>query len=298
MTNRVQSKPTVAIIGLGAMGAALARSQIAAGYQTVVWNRSTAKVEALVKDGAIAAGNAPSAVEQSELVLICLDTYANAEAVLESALTPGTLADKVIVQLGTSTPEEARAFGEKIHKAGGQALDGALMFYPDAVGPENSNPFLIAGDAEGYDRAVLCLRQISKNLMHMGDNLGAPSAMDLSLLTISATLYAGIAHAAQLCEAEGASLNVLAELCPHGPRARERLEIIAKDAYALNSLHDGGSLSVWAGVAKHLDAHAKAAALNADLPQFLNALYRRATPDFGDQDVAALVKLLRESQPE
>lgn len=284
----------IAVIGLGAMGAALAAAQLTAGYSVTVWNRSPAKAQPLVEMGAALAETATDAVMSSPVTLVCVDTYASAGAALQDGMKPGALDRRTIVQLGTASPAEARNFGERAQSAGAFALDGAIMFYPDHVGPQGADPLLIGGDPEGFAAAEPHLRQISGNIVEMGENLGAAAAIDLGLLTTSVALYAGVAHAAHLCEAEGADVGLLAKLCHHGPRAPERFEIIDKGAFALNSLYDGGSLAVWADVVDNLRKQADMAGINAELPEFLSGIYRRAVDEgHGCEDVAALIKSLR-----
>ena len=287
-------KNAVAVIGLGAMGSALARAQLRAGHPTNVWNRSSSKVNTLVSEGAVASETAAIAAETANVILVCVDTNANAELVLEEACAAGALKERVVVQLGTTTPAEARSFSKKVRSSGGMALNGAIMCYPDSVGPNNDAPLLVGGDADGFQIAQPYLRQISGNLVDVGKNEAAAAALALGLLTTSAALYAGVAHAARLCEAEGADVEMLGKLCLHGPIAPKRFEIIAKGAFALNSLHDGGSLTVWADVAENIREQAHTAGINSELPDFLSAFYRRAVKaGHGDEDVAALIKTLR-----
>jgi 3-hydroxyisobutyrate dehydrogenase-like beta-hydroxyacid dehydrogenase len=291
---RVHLENTVAVIGLGAMGAALARAQLRAGHPTNVWNRSSSKVDSLVSEGAVGCETAGIAVETAQVVLVCVDTNTNAELALEDACGAGALKGRVVVQLGTTTPAEARSFSKKVRSSGGMALDGAIMCYPDSVGPNNDAPLLVGGDVDGFQIAKPYLRQISGNLVDLGKNEAAAAAVALGLLTTSVALYAGVAHAARICEAEGADIEILGKLCLHGPIAPKRFEIIAKEAFALNSLHDGGSLTVWSDVAENIREQAHTAGINSELPDFLSAFYRRAVKaGYGDEDVAALIKTLR-----
>ena len=57
------TRHTVSFLGLGEMGAALARAAIQAGHPTTVWNRSSGKAEALVDAGARLANNPGDAVD-------------------------------------------------------------------------------------------------------------------------------------------------------------------------------------------------------------------------------------------
>ncbi|MFE3666994.1 NAD(P)-binding domain-containing protein, partial [Streptomyces sp. NPDC059164] len=90
----------------GKMGQALAGTFLAAGHPTTVWNRTAGKADGLVAEGAVSAATVAEAVAGSELVVICVATYANVTELL--APLGGELSGKVLVNLTTGTPEDAR----------------------------------------------------------------------------------------------------------------------------------------------------------------------------------------------
>jgi len=59
----------VALLGLGIMGAGMARNLMQAGYPLTVWNRTAAKVDVLAKAGATAAHTLRAAVKDADLVI-------------------------------------------------------------------------------------------------------------------------------------------------------------------------------------------------------------------------------------
>lgn len=61
---------TVAVLGLGEMGSALATAVLDAGHPLIVWNRSAAKAETLVAKGARLAASPEAAVAEAELVIV------------------------------------------------------------------------------------------------------------------------------------------------------------------------------------------------------------------------------------
>ncbi|MGE7115040.1 NAD(P)-binding domain-containing protein [Lysinibacillus sp. NPDC047702] len=65
----------VTVIGLGSMGTTLARVLLKKGYQVTVWNRSTAKAEPLIKEGATLATSVAAAISASEVSIICVSDY-------------------------------------------------------------------------------------------------------------------------------------------------------------------------------------------------------------------------------
>src|SRR5690242_1180560 len=98
----------VSVIGLGEMGTALARVLLQKGHHVTIWNRTSAKAEPLVQEGAILASNAASAISVSPVVIICVANYETAYSILETKEATPALAGRVLVQLSTGTPRQAR----------------------------------------------------------------------------------------------------------------------------------------------------------------------------------------------
>ena len=65
----------VKLIGLGAMGSALAKALIDAGRSITVWNRSPERLEKIVALGAQGASDVPDAVKSSNVILVCVSNY-------------------------------------------------------------------------------------------------------------------------------------------------------------------------------------------------------------------------------
>jgi 3-hydroxyisobutyrate dehydrogenase-like beta-hydroxyacid dehydrogenase len=88
---------TIGFLGLGNMGAPMARRLLAGGYEVVVWNRHGAKAEALIAEGARVAATPAEAAQGKDAVLSMLfDDAANEEVLLGadgvlSAMEPGAL---------------------------------------------------------------------------------------------------------------------------------------------------------------------------------------------------------------
>lgn len=280
----------VTIIGLGAMGAALAKAQLDGGHDVIVWNRSPAKAEPLKAMGAKVAPNVAQAIAASPVTLICIDNYEVSNAHLSQDDVVAVLPGRIIVQLSTGTPQEARDSAALMAQHGASYLDGAIMAYPGSIGAPDSL-ILIGGDRAAFDAAEPHLKLLGGDLRHLGDNIAAAAAVDLAHLATSVGVYMGVAHGALICESEGVGLDVLAST-EDRERPRELTEIIHADAFELGSLHDGASVEVWSGVIHRLQSQAKSAGINSELPDFLNGIYRRAIKlGHGGEDIAALSTL-------
>ncbi|WP_426403516.1 NAD(P)-dependent oxidoreductase [Streptomyces sp. R-07] len=83
----------IAFLGLGSMGLPMARRLLGAGHPLTVWNRTAAKADALVTDGAAQAATPAEAVRDADVVITMLADPAAALAVADGlipALRPGT----------------------------------------------------------------------------------------------------------------------------------------------------------------------------------------------------------------
>ena len=77
----------VTVIGLGNMGAALARALLGNGREVTIWNRSPEKAASLVEKGAVLAPSAAAAIAASPIIIVCVTNYAAANHILDEGVT-------------------------------------------------------------------------------------------------------------------------------------------------------------------------------------------------------------------
>ncbi|WP_169803790.1 NAD(P)-binding domain-containing protein, partial [Actinomadura rubrobrunea] len=131
-----EQRAPVTVIGLGSMGTALARAFLRAGHPTTVWNRTPEKADGLVAEGAVRAATVAEAASAAELIVICVLDHRAVRAILDAA--GDALAGRVVVNLTSSTPEEARQAAARAAERGVRYLDGAIMAVPTMIGSERA----------------------------------------------------------------------------------------------------------------------------------------------------------------
>jgi 3-hydroxyisobutyrate dehydrogenase-like beta-hydroxyacid dehydrogenase len=190
------TKPSVTVIGLGAMGSALAAAVLAGGYPTTVWNRSPERTQPLVASGAVAAATPAEAIEASRLVIICLLDLASVTDVLDPA--KDALAGRVLVNLTNGTPAQAR---ELAGRYDADYLDGGIMAVPPMIGSPDAFIFY-SGSRSAFDtnRAVLDLFGESR---YVGDDAGLAALHDIALLSGMYGMFMGSMHALALVTSAG-----------------------------------------------------------------------------------------------
>ena len=97
----------ISVMGLGLMGAALARQLQGGGHKMTVWNRSPEKMKPFLVEGAEGAYKVVEAVMASPVVLICVQDYAITKTLFGTDEVTPHLKDRIIVQLSTGTPNDA-----------------------------------------------------------------------------------------------------------------------------------------------------------------------------------------------
>ncbi|MFC8688753.1 NAD(P)-dependent oxidoreductase [Brevibacillus porteri] len=183
---------SVSVIGLGNMGVALADAFVKGGHPTTVWNRSADRAKGLVEKGAVLAGSVAEAITASSLVVVCLSTYKVMQELLEPLQSE--LSGRVIVNLTTGTPEDARKTAKWVSVHGGQYLDGAIMAVPQMIGLPETLIFY-GGSKALFETYEPTLKLLGGNAAYLSEDHGVPLIYDLSLLTMMYGAWYGSLHA-------------------------------------------------------------------------------------------------------
>ncbi|PRY52978.1 NAD(P)-dependent oxidoreductase [Glycomyces artemisiae] len=190
---------TVAVLGLGAMGSAITERLRDTGYATVVWNRTAARTAPHAAAGSRAAATAAEAVAAADTVLVVLFDDASVREHLDPLAAD--LKGRTVVNLTTTTPDQARATAAWAAEHGLTYLDGAIMATPDMIGTPVSR-LLYSGDRAAYDgaRAVL---EVLGAADYEGEDAGLASLKDMALLTAMYQMFAGFMQAAAMMRTVG-----------------------------------------------------------------------------------------------
>ena len=161
----------VGYIGLGIMGASIARNLIKGGHELVVHNRSRAIVDQLVSEGAAAAYSPKEVAAQVEFVFTNLPDSPDVEQVVlgKDGIIEGAHEGLVYIDNSTIKPETARMLAEKLAAAGVQALD-APVSGGDVGARSGTLTIMVGGPQEAFDRAVPVFAAMGKAYVLVGDS--------------------------------------------------------------------------------------------------------------------------------
>lgn len=193
----------VTVLGLGAMGSALATALLDAGHDTTVWNRTPDRAAGLSARGAKVASAIGEAVTAHPLVIACLLDHASVHETLDPVVD--RMRGSVLVNLTTTTPNEARELATWAAGHGVGYLDGAIMATPPMIGTVEAS-ILYSGSEEVFDAVRPVLDRWATSTYDGADS-GLASLFDLAMLSGMYTMFAGFLHGAAMVGSVGVSAS-------------------------------------------------------------------------------------------
>lgn len=190
------------VIGLGAMGAHMARNLQKNGLLTAVWNRSPDKAQTLAAETGCQVTETPAQLAGlCNVIITCVSRDEDVLVVVDQLL-PGIQSGAVVADTSTVNAGTARAAAARLREKGAFFLD-----CPVSGGVEGARQgtlvTMVGGDAEGLEIARPALEAIAGNVIHMGES-GAGQATK----AVNQLMAAGINQAVTEALAFGESLGL------------------------------------------------------------------------------------------
>lgn len=221
------------LIGLGNMGSAFAERLLEAGYPLHVYNRTAAKAENLVAEGAVPADSAADLAARVDVVLTSLADDSAFEAVaaeVVAAARPGT----VLVDLSTVSPVASARVASLAEAASVEYLRAPVSGNPTVVRAGNLS-VVVSGPPEVLERVDGVIRAIGPTVQHVGEGEQA-RVVKLALNLMVAGLAELISEALVLGEAAGVSradlLDVMGNSAVGAPFVKYKTEPLLRDDYS------------------------------------------------------------------
>jgi 3-hydroxyisobutyrate dehydrogenase-like beta-hydroxyacid dehydrogenase len=211
-------KARVGFIGVGLMGHGAAKNILErGGYPLLILgNRNREPVDDLVKRGAREAASPADLAASSDVVILCLPSSTEVEAVVygPNGLIGGLQRCTVLIDTTTADPSITRNIGGELASRGVEMLDAALGRTPKEAEAGKLSTY-VGGEAKVLERVRPILRAYADTIVHCGP-LGAGATCKLinNSITIGmASLFAeGFVTAAKV----GANLDALADVLSAG----------------------------------------------------------------------------------
>ncbi len=214
----------VGVIGLGAMGAPMARNLVAAGHAVVVHSRSRGPVDALAAAGARPAGTPAELAGAADVLITMLPDEGTTRRVLEGddGLLAGARAGQLLVDMGTASPAGARALAELGARHGLAVLD-APVSGGDVGAQEGTLSIMVGGEAADVERARPVLEAMGTPF-HVGPHGAGQTLKACNQIVVAGTI-AIVSEALVLGERSGVDPAAVLEVLSGGLAANRVMEV-------------------------------------------------------------------------
>jgi 3-hydroxyisobutyrate dehydrogenase len=167
----------VGFLGLGAIGSPMA-AHLARRDELMVWNRTPARAEAFAaRYGCKAASSPRELASQAQVVITCLPTSREVEALLEGAdgLEAGLRSGALFIDCTSGDPATSRRIAQRLSRYGVAFVDAPVS--GGVAGAEaGALTIMVGGDPGTFERARPVLAAFGKRIEHLGP-IGAGHAM-------------------------------------------------------------------------------------------------------------------------
>jgi 3-hydroxyisobutyrate dehydrogenase-like beta-hydroxyacid dehydrogenase len=286
------NRRTIAVLGLGNMGSALAEALLSAGHSVTVWNRTPSRCVPLVERGATVAKSAAEAVQASDLAIICVTDHAATMSVTQNDDFAKALAGKPLAQLGVITAEESRQTAGWAEAQNIDYLEASIMGLPDEV--RNTAATLVCSGPKRVFDANKDVLTVFGNTEHVSETTGAAYEFDKTYYPFGYAMMQGFIQGAALAHAGGFSIEAYTRVMTRRlavfPERLERLGSLIADRN-----HDGNQagLYVWAETfAKSLNL-CRTLRVDDTLPTAVMRNFEKAMKSgYREKEISALFEVL------
>ncbi|MFD7300879.1 NAD(P)-dependent oxidoreductase [Streptomyces pharetrae] len=285
------SRHDVTVIGLGPMGRAMARAFLGRGYRVTVWNRTAHKADDLVGAGADRAATVHGALAASELVILSLTDHHAMYSALEPAVE--ALPGRVLVNLGSDTPEGARNAARWASGHGAQYLTGGVQASPPGIGQPGFSTFY-SGPRDVFDAHREAL-EVLTGTDYRGEDPGLAALYYQVGMDLFWTTVLGWLHALALADAHGVPAG---EILPSASSVLSGMpDFLAFYTQRIDEGEYPGDVERLAmGVASvdHVLQTARSAGIDTSLPTAVLEIFRRgAAAGHADDSATSLIEVLK-----
>ncbi len=200
---------TIGFVGLGVMGAPMARNLVRGGHTVRGYDISLTVMKGIAADGVVRTGSAAEAAEGADVVITMLPT---GDLVMDavfgvSGVCEGVERSALFIDMSTVLPMETDEIGQRLRDHGIAMVD-APVGRSSQHAVDGKLLIMVGGEAGDVERARLVLDLLGDTIIHCGA-LGMGSRMKIVNNFMAIAMNALTAETLTLAEASGLERDVV-----------------------------------------------------------------------------------------
>lgn len=218
----------VGFIGLGAMGAPMARHLLDAGHDLAVYSRRPAAADFVRQAGAAVCDSPRALAARSEAVFTMVTSSEDVAALAlgDDGIIAGAAPGSVLVDCSTIAPSAARHIAARLAERGIAMLDAPVSGGPQGA-RDASLAIMVGGDAAVLERVSPLLQALGRSIVHVGPSGAGQVAKACNQMIMVAAIQA-CAEALHLSRAAGVDAARVREALAGGAAASRVLDVFGK----------------------------------------------------------------------
>ncbi len=279
----------VAFIGLGTMGYPMA-GHLVRRFETLVWNRTSAKAEAHARQYGTKALSSLSEAAKADCIFTCLPTSLEVESVVREVL-PALKGGTLWIDCTSGDPNHSRRIAQELKQAGCEYLD-APVSGGKAGAEAGTLTVMVGGSKEGFARALPVIEAFAGKVFHVG-GVGAGHAVKAINNMLLAVNLLAVAEGLVTLVKEGVDPAVALEVINVSTGRSFVSEVHFPERVLTRAFPPTFSLGLLAKDARIAVSIARQAYLPTPLIQLATEMFEMARAQVGaDADHTAVVKLI------
>jgi 2-hydroxy-3-oxopropionate reductase len=283
----------VAVIGVGIMGSAIARRLLECGHAVCVFDLDSAKVAALVQQGAQAAASAAEAAGSADFVITSLNSAAVVERALFGdagvAAAAPTDSRRLLIDMSSIDPSSTRRLAQQLRERTGMGFVDAPLSGGAPKALLGQLTVMAGGSEDDVARARAVMDSLCANYTRMGES-GAGQTTKLVNQLLCAIGFQAVAEAVRLAEAGGVDASKL-HAALAGGRADSQILREFGPKMAVRDFTPTGRIDNMLKDLEAVQAFAQAERLPLPLAGAVSELHRAfVAAGLGAEDTAAMMR--------
>lgn len=221
----------LAFLGLGVMGAPMAKNLAKAGYNVKVWNRTKNRphlTSLLTESSLTMVDTIAEAVKSAEIIFTCLGDVPDVEEVLlsESGVINFAQPNSIVVDFSTIGSEAVKNIANQLAKKDIRFLD-APVSGGDIGAQQGTLTIMVGGKEEDFVQCLPYLQIMGKNITHCGD-VGSGQGVKLCNQVLASLHMVALCEAMKLAELQNLDPNLVVDVCSTGAAGSWALSNLGK----------------------------------------------------------------------
>jgi 3-hydroxyisobutyrate dehydrogenase len=224
----------IGFIGLGIMGQGMARNLLRAGFDLTIWNRTAAKMQALLEAGAWAAASPAELASRCTVVITCVSDTPDVEEVVlgENGAIHGLQAGSLLIDMSTISPQVTQEISRRLGERGAHMLDAPVSGGSEGAA-KGTLSIMVGGAEEQVARAMPLFAAMGQNITHVGGH-GAGQTVKLVNQILVVVNMLGVGEALLFAQAGNLDLQKTLDAVSQGAAGSWMLsnrgpQVIARD---------------------------------------------------------------------